>query len=82
VGLVWLCGERGFWGFYGIRYVCSLELEWEALFWRGVLCNSKEEGIVWKCICIYVLSQWKMVEEPSCALCKFILLKNEEGSIV
>ncbi len=41
-------------------------------------CNSKIEGVVWKCIYICVLFQWQMVEEPSCALCEFILLKYEE----
>ncbi len=40
--------------------------------------NSKKESVVWKCICIYVLSQCKIVEEPSCALCEFILLEYEE----
>jgi hypothetical protein len=54
----------------------SLELEWKVLFSTNVWCNSKNEGIVWKCT--YVLFQWQMVEEPSCALCKFILFKYEE----
>jgi hypothetical protein len=56
----------------------SLELEWKAFFSTNVWCNSKNEGIVWKHICTYVLFQWQMVDEPSCALCKFILLKYEE----
>jgi hypothetical protein len=38
--------------------------------------------LVWKCICTCVLSQWKMVEKPSCVLCEFILLEYEEGSIM
>ncbi len=59
-----------------------MELEWEALFWRGVWSNTKEEGVVWKCIHICLLSLWKMVEKPSCVLCEFILLKNEEDNIV
>jgi hypothetical protein len=48
---------------------------------KGVWCNIKEEAVVWKCICTCALSQRKMVEEPSCVLWEFILLKYE-GSIV
>jgi hypothetical protein len=57
-------------------------VEWKALSWKDVWCNIKEEEIVWKYICTYVLFQWKMVEELSCVLCEFIILKSEEGSIV
>jgi hypothetical protein len=60
--------------------ICIHMTKWKALFWRGVCCNIREEGIVWKYICTCVLFQWKMVEEPSCAL--FILLKNDEGNIM
>ncbi len=45
-------------------------------------CNIRDEGVVWKYICTCVLFQWKMVEELSCALCGFIILKNEECNIV
>jgi len=44
--------------------------------------DIREEGVVWKCICTCLLSQWKMVEKPSCVLCEFILLKNEKDNIV
>ncbi len=43
--------------------VYCLELEWKTLL-ENVWCNIRKEGIVWKCICTCVLSQWKMVEEP------------------
>ncbi len=52
--------------------------------WNIQLCfgkvwyNTKKQGVVWKCICTCALSQWKMVEELSCVLCEFILLKYEE----
>jgi len=81
VGLVWFCGEKrleedlgDFMGFD--KFVIW---SWSGkLSWKGVWCNSRKEGIVWKCICIYVLFQWKMVEKPSCVLCKFILLKTRK----
>jgi hypothetical protein len=33
-------------GFEKNLEVGSLELEWRALFWKGVWCNTKEQGIV------------------------------------
>jgi hypothetical protein len=82
VGLVWFCGEGGLEEdleeFYSIWWVCNLELEQKTMSWKGVWCNTKEEGVVWKCICTCALFQWKMVEEPSCVLCEFIPLKYEE----
>jgi hypothetical protein len=50
------------------------------LSWRGVWCNIKEEGIIWKCTCM--LFQWKVVEKLSCVLREFILLEYEEGNII
>jgi len=57
---------------------------WSGKLFLGKVCGVtlREEGVVWKCICTCVFSQWKMVEKPSCVLCVFILLKNEEGSII
>jgi hypothetical protein len=57
VGLVWLCGERKlkevFENFYDIQYFCNGG--WNGrLFWRSVYCNSREERVARKCICICV----------------------------
>ncbi len=57
MGLVWLCGERKlkevFENFYDIQYFCNGG--WNGrLFWRSVYCNSREERVARKCICICV----------------------------
>jgi hypothetical protein len=54
---------------------------WNGKLSLGEMCNTRKEGVVWKYICTYVLFQWKMVEEPSCVLCEFILLKNEDSIV-